>query len=167
MLWKWPLKSTFSIIHISSVLSLQSSRSQRRQFSTMMTVRAQRYQQAARYKIHNITYMFNINIIHNILVTYSISMTSTISTDLENACRLTGSWMPWCARTPSTSPPSLRGLPNMSQTRINLELLFVGTYKSKLYKSCQPRQSWFLVTYKSKPPTLKGLPDMSRDQDQS
>ena len=118
-----PLKSPLSTIHISSVLSLRSSRSQRRQFSTMMTVRAQRYQQAARYKIHDITYMFNINIIHNILVTYSISMTSTISTDLENACRLTGSWTPWCARTPSTSPPSLRGLPSMSQTRINLNLL--------------------------------------------
>ena len=118
-----PLKSPLSTIHISSVLSLRSSRSQRRQFSTMMTVRAQRYQQAARYKIHDITYMFNINIIHNILVTYSISMTSTISTDLENACRLTGSWTPWCARTPSTSPPSLRGSPSMLQTRTNLDLL--------------------------------------------
>ena len=48
--------------------------------------------------------------------------------------RLIGSWMQWCAKTQSTSPPSLPGWPNMSQTRISPDLLELPTRNLQVCK---------------------------------
>lgn len=163
----------------SPVLSPQSSRSRRRQFSTTTTVRAPPYPQAARCNINiksstisnqynnkiqkqrgsvsifiskcpqyqNLRYQlclhYQIYTIPTMFIISSMLTKTKASKSLQwkeevctrsLICRLTGSWTLWWAKTRSTSPPSLRGLPSMLPTRISLDFLKPPSQKFQICK---------------------------------